>query len=121
MNIFVNTTGRSAKVWGYDLFVPNEHAKPGALHTIIWWWGTIGKRMNELTKKEIKYDSYWAAHDAIKDKIDEKLRNGYFQIERYQYQQILDTFREELDKLMHPEDYPEKEKPKGIRRLLTRV
>lgn len=85
----------SFKVWGYDLY-QNQSEHTGQ---VIYYWGPAGKPMNQLQKKEHN-GNYWEMVDEVRDKIDEKEREGYKRVPNMVYFDAVYDFIETLQQQM---------------------
>lgn len=103
--VFIYKKGKSAKIWGCDLF----RAEDGSGH-VIWYWGCVGKHMHELTQKKTEYDKYFDAHDAVMERIEDKKRKGYERCFNGAYFDAVMQFRIQLEELIKEANLEQTEK-----------
>lgn len=78
--IYVNTEPGHFKMWGYDSF--RSESGP---HEVILYWGRIGTPMHKLQKKRKNFASWGDAYDFVRNKVDDKTRNGYRMMQNHKY------------------------------------
>lgn len=95
--VWVCINANQAKVWGYDIF---GSVNPQIDETeVIYYWGSLGRTMQQLTQKRINYNNYWDAYDAVSDKMDEKERKGYIRVPNGAFFEVTSNYHERLQEL----------------------
>jgi len=101
--VWVCLRNKSAKIWGYDIYAPTAEKlekEPTALTEVVYYWGSIGRPMQALTKINVGYSNLWSARDTVKKSIDDKERKGYMRMKNHLYFQAVDDFLDELTGLI---------------------
>ncbi len=101
--VFVNTEPGHFKMWGYDSF----RSESGESE-VIFYWGRIGTPMHKLQKKRKYFKSWGDAYYFVRNKVDEKTRNGYRMMKNHKYFGLLDgkplsTLLKAIESLPGPE------------------
>lgn len=87
-SIWICKTNGSFKVWGFDLYKNREDE----LGRIIYYWGSAGRSMNHLTKKDVD-GNYWDLYDNVMKQIEDKRCKGYVPIPNHEYfEAVLDFY-----------------------------
>jgi hypothetical protein len=102
--VWICKNGKSAKLWGYTSFVNNTTDA----WSIQYYYGSIGRPMQNLNVTEKIYPNQWAAQDDITEKIEDKERKGYEKISAYRYWELTECY---LNMLQEEIDGPEENLP----------
>ena len=95
--VFVKIGPKDAKVWGYDSYMSTGTNWKSVPVRVVYHWGSIGRTMQQLTKKEVEYSTYWNAIDTIAKKVDEKLDKGYWRVLNHVYFEKTEVYRDALE------------------------
>ena len=87
--------GKTFKIWGFDLFANREEGT-ATLHT---YWGRIGLRMDQLTKKTEEGELYTLWAKAENRWID-KAGGEYTPVPNHRYFDLVHRFHEDIDNLI---------------------
>ena len=94
--VYVKIDAVSAKVWGYDSFVPlNDSDGPTK---IIYYWGNVGRTMNQLQRVESKFSNRQDAYNHVSKKVGDKLSSGYWRMDNHVYFELTEKYREALER-----------------------
>jgi len=94
--VYVKVDADSAKVWGYNSFVPLDGSDGPTW--VTYYWGNIGRTMQQLNKSESKFRNRRDAYKHVSQKIGEKLGKGYWHIENHVYFELTENYRNALEK-----------------------
>ncbi len=94
--VWVCITGKSAKVWGYDVFTHDTKVGDDPQVDIIYYYGSVGRTMQQLTKRKIKCGNLALARRQIEVAIQKKVHSGYRQTNNYAYFNLIDDYHSDL-------------------------
>ena len=94
--VWVHITGTSAKVWGYDVYIFNTKANEDPQVEITYYYGSVGRTMQQLTKRKIKCGNLALARRQIEAAIKKKIHNGYRQTNNHSYFDLVTDYQADL-------------------------
>lgn len=86
---------KSFKVWGFDIY-KNRDDNNGR---VIYYWGSAGRGMQHLTKKEVM-GRYWDLADNVKSQILDKMSKGYVAVPNHAYFEAIMDFYIKIENMI---------------------
>lgn len=90
--VWICINGKNAKVWGYDVYVNTTDNEV----SVVWYYGSIGRTMQQLTKRERIFSTMARARITIEARIKDKEYNGYKRTGNEAFFKLVEDYQTDL-------------------------